>query len=157
MHFECHEPRKMLTSLPYGAVAHDTGEYMLGDVLVSVVLMESSENGARGSDTEDWTGQAIQATKEKVVEGVTWWEDTLQTQFPNTVHSLNFEFDFTYADAPVATDMEPISRPSYDFQYWIDYFFAEAGFNGTSGFSDNIRAFNDSQREAYDAEWAFTI
>ena len=51
-HFECLEPRKMLTSLPYGAVAHDTGEYMLGDVVATVVFFES--DGSRDPSTEDW-------------------------------------------------------------------------------------------------------
>jgi hypothetical protein len=145
----------MLAALPFGAFPDDTGEYMLGDVLVSVVLMESS--GVGNGNTEDWTAEAIQATKDKVVEGVTWWEDTLQTQFPNTVHALDFQFDFTYADAPVETDVEPISLPSYEFQDWIKDFFSESGFNLSNSFSDNIRAFNHSQREAYGTDWAFTV
>ncbi len=145
----------MLAATPFGAFPDDTAEYMLGDVLVSVVLMESAESGTGNS--EDWTAQTIQTAKDKVVEGVTWWEDTLHTQFPDTVHSLNFEFDFTYADAPIETDVEPISLPSYEFQDWIRDFFTEAGFNLSSNFSDNIRAFNHSQRLAYDADWAFTI
>ena len=35
------EARRLLTGLPFGAAADDTGEYMLGDVLVTAVLLES--------------------------------------------------------------------------------------------------------------------
>jgi hypothetical protein len=48
-----------------------------------------------------------------VAEGVQWWEETLANY--NSVHSLNFVFDFTYADEPVPTKYEPISRVSNDY------------------------------------------
>ena len=93
----------MLTGIPYGAQPEDTAEYMLGDVLVTVVLMES--NGVTDASTEDWTAGAIDAVKAKVQEGMQWWEDALanfgpwlQNPTPTPVHSLNFILDFQYAD-----------------------------------------------------------
>ena len=50
--FEQLEPRMLLTGLPYGAVGPDTGEYMLGDVLVTVVFFES--DGSLDASSEDW-------------------------------------------------------------------------------------------------------
>ncbi|HYW80870.1 MAG TPA: hypothetical protein VE890_14915, partial [Thermoguttaceae bacterium] len=38
---------------PYGAQSSDTSEYMIGNVYVTVVLMES--NGGTDAETEDWT------------------------------------------------------------------------------------------------------
>ena len=48
------EDRRLLAVTPFGALPQDTGEFMLGDVLVTVVLMESSENvSAVNPNTED--------------------------------------------------------------------------------------------------------
>ena len=52
--FEQLEDRTMLT-LPFGAAPGDTGEVMLGDVLVTLVLPESTG----GVSTEDWTDDQI--------------------------------------------------------------------------------------------------
>jgi hypothetical protein len=109
------EGRQMLSSVPFGAMPMDTGEFMLGDVLVTVVLMESSDQNtsAVNPNTEDWRPETITAAKHKVVEGVRWWEQTLATQFPSNTAPLQFHFDFTHADTPVLTDFEPIANPSF--------------------------------------------
>ncbi len=49
---ECLERRQLLAAVPFGASADDTAEFMLGEVLVSVVLLES--NGQLDADTENW-------------------------------------------------------------------------------------------------------
>ena len=48
----------------------DTGEFMLGDVQVTVVLMESNANTSIVNDnSENWTAAQIDAVKGKVEEG----------------------------------------------------------------------------------------
>ena len=148
----------MLSATPFGALPDDTAEYMLGDVLVTVVLMESSENVTNFNDnSEDWTPQSIAVVKEKAVEGVSWWEDTLAAEFPQAAGSLNFQFDFTYADNPVSTDYEPISQISNYFQYWMYDFLNAVDHGSTGNFSEDIRSFNDAQRVTHGTNWAFTI
>ncbi|MCP4195301.1 MAG: hypothetical protein GY768_32275 [Planctomycetaceae bacterium] len=147
------EERRLLSAVPYGADADDTAEFMLGDVLVSVVLLES--DGTLEPSTEDWTRQSIQETKERIVTGMEWWSDALDQQ--SSVHDLNFYFDFTFADQPVSTGYEPISRPSNDFAFWINDFFAAAEVPSASGFDARILAFNHRQRVEYGTDWAFTI
>ncbi|MCL4201297.1 MAG: dockerin type I repeat-containing protein [Pirellulaceae bacterium] len=164
------EDRRLLTSVPYGALPVDTGEFMLGDVLVTVVLMESSDQiSSVNPNTENWRPETIGAAKSKVVEGMQWWEQTLATQFPNNTAPLKFHFDFTYADAPVVTNFEPIANPSTYFadhfdpvtatvrQGWIKDFLNLVGHNTTGDFSRDIRAFNHQQRLAHATEWAFTV
>lgn len=152
------ERRDLLSAAPLGAMPDDTAEYMLGDVLVSVVLMESNPTTSfLNPNTETWTPASIAALKAKVVEGMTWWEDTLTTQFPNTTHELNFSYDWTYADSPVPTDYEPIANISDYFQYWMYDFLNDVGYNQTGSFSGDIRAFNHAQRLAHGTDWAFTI
>ncbi len=147
------ESRDLLSSVPFGAAEGDTAEFMLGDVLVTVVLMES--DGSIDPNTETWSAAQIDSVRANVREGLSWWEETLHIH--SDVHSLNFQIDFTYAESPVATGYEPISRPSDDFSLWMDDFLGEVGFATPASFSDDIRAFNHSQREKHGTNWAFTI
>lgn len=160
----------MLTSVPFGAMPMDTGEFMLGDVLVTVVLMESSENiSAVNPNSEDWRPETIAAAKDKVVEGILWWKDTLVAQFPANTPPLQFHFDFTHADTPIQTDVEPIANPSTFFASyvdpttgvaqhgWIYDFLRQVDHDTTGNFNQDIRAFNHQQRLAHGTDWAFTV
>ncbi len=152
------EDRRLLSAAPYGAFPDDTGEYMLGDVLVTVVLMESNNNvSSINQNTENWTPALIAATKQKVQAGIEWWEKTLDDRFPTSPHLLDFHFDFTYADNPVLTNYEPISQISDYFQYWMYDLLNPLGYNTDGSFSDDIRAFNHAQRLAHGTDWAFTV
>lgn len=148
------EERTLLTAAPFGATEVDTGDYMLGDVYVTVVGFES--NGTIDPNLEDWNQAYLNEVKGKIQTGLQWWEDTLDIQFPNHQHELNFQIDFTYLDSPIATGYEPINRISDDFQLWTADFFRLVGFN-TGDFSSNSRAFNNAQRETHGTDWAFTI
>ena len=143
----------MLSAVPFGASSSDTAEFMLGDVAVSVVLLES--NGAIDADTESWQPEQVADVKRTIAEGLTWWEDLLAAQ--NSVHSLNFVTDFTYVDQPIQTGYEPISRRSDDFTLWIEDFFTEVGVGGSASFSERIRVFNHHQRLRHNTNWAFTV
>ena len=149
------EERNLLTATPFGATEVDTGEYLLGNVYVSVVAFES--NGLRDTNSEDWNDAYRDKVKASIQNGLTWWEDTLDIRFPNNEHDLNFQVAFTHLDTPIQTGYEPISRPSFDFELWTDDFFKQVGFNSTGNSKLDARAFNQAQREAHDTDWAFTI
>jgi len=154
--FERLEQRRLLSASPYGVMPDDTGEFMLGDVTVSVVLMESNDNiGHQNDNSENWTTASINAVKVKVEEGLQWWVDTLG-QITDK-HQLNFNIDYTYADSPVATSYEPINNKSTAFTSWVYDFLIPAGFNKHGNYSADIRAFNHAQREKHNTDWAFTI
>jgi hypothetical protein len=145
------EPRTLLAGVPLGALPQDTGEYMLGDVAVTLVLMEST--GAESS--EDWTSDSINAAKAKIQQALTWWEDTLAAK--SSIHSVRFHLDLQYADNPVPTDLEPIAHISNDYSDWVNDFLDYAGANTSAGTSTDIRLLNHQQRVAIDADWGFTI
>ncbi|MFO0885270.1 MAG: dockerin type I domain-containing protein [Pirellulales bacterium] len=162
------ETRNLLASLPFGAMPDDTGEYMLGDVVVNVVLFESDSSLAPFDTNtypeENWTGAQIAAVKQKVENGVNWWKDTLHNVFPQAPSDiLNFQFDYTYADSPVHTGYEPIARWSGDFGNYVYDFLTQAGFagaatgNSQSGFVGDLKAFNNAKRLEHNADWSFTI
>jgi hypothetical protein len=126
---------------------------MLGEVAVSVVLLES--DGSRDVNTENWTPAQIEAVKSRVVEGLEWWREALRRQ--QSVHTLDFKIDFTYADQPVPTGYEPISRTSEEVSLWIEDFFVHTGVPAGASFSDRIRHYNHSLRQQHATHWAFTI
>lgn len=145
------ELRQMFAGLPFGAIEEDTGEFMLGRVAVTPVFLES--NGVRDANTENWTPANIQSVLGKINEGLQWWVDTLETL--NTVHKLEFVVDPRYAETPVATDYEPISRISNDYVFWVQDFLVGAGYG--SSIQSGIRAFNHDQRVKLNTDWSFTI
>ncbi len=140
---------------PYGAAATDASEFMLGDVWVTVVLLES--DGSIDAQTENWSPSRIATVKSEITEGLSWWETTLASRFPSSPHALEFHLDFTYADNPVTTGYEPITRPQSNEGLWIDSFLNHVGYNTASGYGDDLVAWNDDRREANDCHWAYTI
>ncbi|WP_417736746.1 dockerin type I domain-containing protein [Rosistilla oblonga] len=147
------ESRQLLAGLPLGATAADTGEYFLGRVAVTPVLIES--DGSIDTSTQDWSEAEIAATLAKVTEGVQWWADTLDQL--DTVHSLEFVIDDSFATTPYESPFEPIDRPSDDYQVWISQFLRDVGHADVDSLEQGIREFNDAQRQKLDTDWSFTI
>jgi hypothetical protein len=148
------ESRQLMTAAPLGAMPYDTGEFMLGRIAVTPVLVES--NGAIDPNSEDWTTAEINQVLQNVRTGMQWWVDTLAEQ--NTVHSLEFVIDETFATTPVPTSYEPITRQSQAFNQYIGEFLVGQGYDGTVlSLEDAIHQFNHDQRVKFDTDWAFTI
>lgn len=145
------ELRQMFASLPFGAVKEDTGEFLLGRVAVTPIFLES--NGLIDPNSENWTPGHIQEVLQNIEVGMQWWVDTLDTL--NSVHSLEFVIDPTFAATPVATSYEPISRVSNDYTLWVQEFLTGAGYGGS--IQSGIRAFNHAQREKLNTDWSFSI
>lgn len=145
------EIRQVFSVEPFGAFEEDTGEFMLGRIAVTPVFLES--NGQIDANTENWTQAHIQEVLAKIEEGMQWWVDTLATF--QSVHELEFVIDPVYAETPVATAYEPISRVSNDYSLWVQEFLSGQGYSGN--IQTGIRAFNHSQREKLNTDWSFTI
>src|SRR5436190_17339274 len=94
------EDRNLLTGMPFGALPDDTAEYMLGDVYVNVVLMESDSSLAPfDTSTENWTAAEISSVKSNIAAGLKWWEDTLDAIPDVRDGLLKFTVDWTHADS----------------------------------------------------------
>ena len=147
------ESRWVRAGLPYGAVANDTGEFMLGRVAVTPVFLEST--GQIDASTENWNAAHTAEVVNKIHEAFGWWKDLLATQ--TSVHSLDFVIDPTYIDTPSPTAYEPINRRSDDYSLWSQEFLMRAGYDEFSSLEQNMRAFNNAQREKLNADWSFTM
>ncbi len=138
--------------LPFGAVEADLGEFMLGSVAVTPILLES--NGQLDASTEDWTSTHIQEVLTNVEVGLDWWVDTLAAK--SSIHELSFQIDTTYALDPFETRYEGISRRSNDYTLYVGEFLSSVGF-GSGNLESDIRGFNQSQREKLGTDWSFSI
>ncbi len=147
------EQRQLLAATPLGVTPMDTGEFLLGTVGVTPVFFES--NGQIDPESQNWTADEIDEMLAKVGEGVEWWSDTLDTL--DTVHSLNFVIDETYAINPVETPYEPIDRSSSLLNEYVGDFVTTLGYGDANSIEDAVRQFNNDQRLKLGTDWAFTI
>jgi hypothetical protein len=146
------EERTLLSSVPLGATNRDLSEFMIGTVLVTTVLMES--NGTLDPDTQNWTQWEIDWQKHRFFEAAKWWETVFNNQ--GSLHSLKFEFDFTYLEKPFSTKYEPISRVSHENILWVREFLEANGYQSDIGTHNLILQFNHDQRVKHNANWSFT-
>jgi len=150
---EALEARNLMTAMPLGATYEDTGEFLLGRIAVVPVLFES--NGQIDRNTQNWTAAEIDAAIEKVRVGVQWWADTLETL--DTVHSLEFVVDDTFARTPFDTPYEAIDRRSQEAPTYITPFLRAQGINNATSLDDAMHQFNNGARLRLGTDWAFTI
>lgn len=153
LRLESLETRRLLSAEPLGATVFDTGEFMLGTVGVVPVFFDS--DGTLDPKTQDWSPGEIEATLEKITEGVNWWSETLDTL--GSVHTLEFVVDDTYAANPFATRYEPIDRISNDFQLYAGDFLTAEGYGDAPSFEAAVHRFNHDQRLRLGTDWAFSI
>lgn len=148
------ESRRLLAAdPPFGATPVDTGEFLLGTVTVTPVFFES--DGSIDPNTEDWSPGEIDATLAKIRDSVDWWSDLLATQ--QSVHTLDFVIDDTYAQSPVSTGYEPIARSSDVFQRYVGDWLTDLGYGDAPSIERAVHLFNDNQRQTFETDWAFTI
>lgn len=143
----------MAAGLPLGATPQDTAEFMLGTVTVTPIFLES--DGSIDQQTQNWTAGEIDSVLAKITAGANWWSDLLDTH--NSVHSLSFTVDDTYARNPVGTGYEPIDQPSNHFNRYVGEFLDTVGVDASLRLDDAMLAFNHSQREKFGTDWAFSL
>ncbi len=154
LRIETLEHRRVLAAgLPLGTTAHDTAEFMLGSVTVTPIFLESDSSVTNQS--QNWTEAEIDEVLAKITEGVNWWSDALDQL--DTVHSLEFIIDDTYARNPVEIGYEPIDRVSNDYNKYVGDFLDFANIDSSLQIDDGMFEFNNQQRELHGTDWAFSL
>lgn len=143
----------MAAGLPLGATPQDTAEFMLGSVTVTPIFLES--DGSIDQQTQNWTAAEIDSVLDKITAGANWWSDLLDTF--DTVHTLTFTVDDTFARNPINTGYEPIDRPSNNYSRYVGDFLDTVGVDPSLQLDDGMLAFNHSQREKFGTDWAFSL
>ncbi|TWT73240.1 Dockerin type I repeat protein [Allorhodopirellula solitaria] len=143
----------MAAGLPLGATPHDTAEFMLGTVTVTPIFLQS--DGSIDNSSQSWTPDEIDSVLENITDGANWWSDLLDTL--DSVHTLEFTIDDTYARNPVETGYEPIDQPSNSYNQYVGEFLDTVGVDPSLQLDDGMLAFNHSQREKFGTDWAFSV
>ncbi|MEK6946983.1 MAG: thrombospondin type 3 repeat-containing protein, partial [Nanoarchaeota archaeon] len=125
----------------------ETSEYMYGDVLASIILLES--NGSFDTSTENWTTTEETNVDNEIANGLIWW----RARRPSNVN-LTF---WVYANHyKIPTKYESINRPQSDEGLWIGETMDYLGVSSGNYFS-RVRKYADTIRDANNMNWAFTI
>jgi len=142
-------------TIPYGAGFYDTSEYMIGDVAVGIILLES--NGGIDPNSEDWTPAEESNVVSEIQAGLNWWA----AREPNA--KLTFIYDIHYK---VPTRYEPITRTGYhEFppgsqsgeSLWIPEAMSYLGFSSYTNRWMNNLDYDNYIRITYSTDWAYTI
>jgi hypothetical protein len=140
------EARSPLISPPFPAITKPAS-LMAGSVAVGIILVES--DGTVDPSTENWTDDEKQRVFSEIVGALHWWAE-LEPRA-----NLSFVYDDHFTQ-PLATGVEPISRPYLHQQYWIADTMGALGYGAYSYFS-RVRDYNNHLRQIFDTDWAFTI
>ncbi len=131
---------------PYGATFYDTSEYMIGNIVVGIIFLES--NGVIDPNTEYWSNVEESNVISEIVSGLNWWK------LQDARARLTFTYNISYK---VPTRYEPISRPSYSDSLWIEDAMTYLGFHNYANYFDNVYDFNNYIRDRHNTDWAYTI
>jgi hypothetical protein len=126
---------------------YQTSEFLAGSVAVGIILVES--DGSIDPSSENWTDGEKQQIFSEIMAGLNWWA----TLDPRAHVSFVYNDHFS---APLPTGVEPITRSSTDQRYWINDALGALGYQSSSYFT-RVRDYNNSLRDFYHTDWAFTI
>ncbi len=150
---------------PAGPEANDlpaawqTSEFMLWNVNVDVIMVESR---AEGLFDEKWAEYMVNEVKTAINNGLSWWVSSA-SQGGRPPAYLNFSINYHHRYNEgwfVTVDHEPITLSSEDDHLWINQVMGNVGFNTHTGdYSDyyNVRDFNAARRAATGNDWSITI
>lgn len=126
---------------PPGAGFWDLSEFMLGDVTLSILAVES--DGSLDPNSEDWTAPRLDKVIVETAAALDWWIARAGTR----------PLSFTYHIATVGTGFEPITHPQLEEGLWITDAMANLGYAGGDHF-DRVAAYDNAQRDADGTDWA---
>ena len=136
---------------PLGATPQDTSEFLLGDVDVHIVFLESE--GVENVET--WTPQDLAETRQHVLDGLQWWEDAYANLGFTT--PLNIRPDMTLVSDPLPVPVEPTLHASTDEAMWIDPLLDRFGVNTPAPAGEDLAALTSTLRDENGADWAVTL
>jgi len=124
---------------------YETSEYLIGNVAVGIVLLES--NGHTDPSSEDWTSTQESQVVNEISSGLSW----LANYNPNAHVSLVYDIHYR-----IPTNYEPIKHSHTYEEYWISDAMTYLGYSGSSYFTQ-ARDYINNLRNTLDTDWAFAI
>ena len=128
---------------------YQTSEFMLGKVAVGIVFPQCGGGGIATLDacTETWSTAQMDAVYSQITSAMNWW-------VTRNGGKVSFVFE---QQRLVPTVYEPINHPQSDEGLWIGDTMNRLGFTSTSGYFEQVYAYNNALRAKYKTDWAFTM
>ncbi len=142
-------------SSPASPNQYQTSLFMAKRIHLDVFLLES--NGVTDSNQETWSTAMRDQVVAEVTNGVTWWAAAAtQGGRPTAGLVTNIVFHTPFNEpAVVATDYEPITRPSSDEGLWVSQVMSHLGY--TENYFSAVRRYAHERRTALGYDWAFAV
>ena len=121
---------------------YDTSVFMTGDIVVGIVLPESSGNG------ENWTQAETDCVVSKIQTGMNWWK-----AHASATANLNFVYDLQIG---IPISYEPIQMTDSNATTWVRATMGSMGYTD-SNTQERVYSYNNHIRDVYNTDWAFTI
>lgn len=148
------DPQQRLTRTGsgYGPTEAHTGDYLLGEVTVAIILLESNE--AIDPNLENWSQTEANQVSTEVLAGLNWWY--------NQAKAVNIPLKFVISPGHpiiVPTSYEPISRSTSDEGLWIDQAMTYLGYNNhsQSSYLLEVQDYINDQRQSLRTDWGVVI
>ncbi|MBC8328717.1 MAG: hypothetical protein ISR76_01380 [Planctomycetes bacterium] len=129
------------SSRPFGAAYTDVSEFLLGDVAVGVLLMES--NGAFEPESEDWDPAEVAVQLAGIVDGMDFW----------TLRSSGWTRILLRVVSPAITGYEPIRHVSDDELLFTEEVLGRLGFHYSGPWGAHYLAMHRLMRD-FSTQWA---
>ena len=134
---------------PFGAADMDQSTFALGTMRWNVIFVQG--DGSEQTQRETWTATEIANVQTKITGAANYWEG-LTSGF-HTNARLSIDINYVNGNTPMFTGKEPTTNTS---ETWINDVMGTLDYNSTSRFN-NVRDFNNDQRDAGDTNWAATV
>lgn len=120
-----------------------TSDYLMGNVAVAVVFVES--DGSLDTDRESWTEEDQEDVFYQIRKGLDWWAE---------MGGYRASLSWTYEMRSVQTKYEPISRSEKEAGLWVLDCMNKLGYRGGSD-DEVVRKWARDLRKLYSTDWAF--
>lgn len=124
---------------------YQTSEYLMGEVSVGVVFVES--DGTLDPKTEHWYEEEREDAFGQVEKALEWWAE--KGGYPASL-------TFTYEIERITTKFEPINRPFSQANLWVEDGLGKLGYHDAEDFVLS-REYDNDLRDKYNSDWAITI
>lgn len=143
------EPPVPIEKKPYGAGFNDTSEFLLGDISVAVIFVES--DGSIDPQTENWSVGREALCVSEIINGLNW----VANQNLNANLSFTYHFYYGRTNPNAQTGYEPIEREYIDDDLWQNEIMGKLGYTGGNIFRQ--RAFINDLIENDDTHWGIVV
>jgi len=142
-------PQIPVEKKPFGAGFDDTSEFLLGNISVAVIFVES--DGSIDPQTENWISSRESQCVSEIQNGLNW----VSVQNPDADLSFTYHFYYGRTNSDAQTGYEPINRHYYEDDLWQNEIMGNFGYSGSNVYRQ--RYFINDIIDGDDTHWGVIV